>query len=228
VIYSAQWEGELPEVFSVRLGGAESRSMSLPPNSDVRAISSTGEAAILLQTRRSNAFQNQGTLAELPLGGGAPREILKNVTEADWSPDGSQLLAVHIENGKAILEYPIGKQIYETDGWISSPRISPDGKQIAFVQHPILSDDMGSITAMDLSGKAKTLTKTWTSARGMAWSPDGSEIWFTASDTGSSRWIYAVTVDGHQRVLATVPGEMTLYDTAKGRRALLTEESERV
>src|SRR5260370_15764501 len=120
-----------------------------------------------------------------------------------------------MENGKGILEYPIGKKIYETEGWISSPRISPDGKQIAFVQHPIPGDDMGSITAMDLSGKTKTLTKTWTSARGMAWSPEGPEIWFTASDTGSRRGLYAVTLDGHERGLAAGPGELTMMDTAR-------------
>jgi hypothetical protein len=62
----------------------------------------------------------------------------------------------------------------------------------------------------------------------MAWSPEGAEIWFTASDTGSSRWLHAVTLDGHERVIAAVPGEMILYDTAKGGRALLTESSERV
>src|SRR5216683_3042052 len=228
VIYSAQWEGELPEVFSVRPGAAESRSMGLPPNTDILAISSTGQAAVLLDTKRASAFQTRGTLAEMQLGGGAPRQILKDVAEADWSKDGSQLLVARVERGKEILEYPIGKEIYETDGWIGNPHISPDGKQIAFVQHPIISDDMGVITVTDLSGKTKTLTKMWTSARGMAWSPEGAEIWFTASDTGSSRWLHAVTLDGHERVIAAVPGEMILYDTAKGGRALLTESSERV
>jgi len=228
VVYSAQWEGELPEVFSVRPGAAESRSMGLPPNSDILAISSTGQAAVLLDTKRASAFQTRGTLAAMQLGGGAPRQILKDAAEADWSRDGSQLLVVRVEPGKEILEYPIGKKIYETDGWIGNPHISPEGKQIAFVQHPIPSDDMGAITVLDLSGKTKTLTKTWTSARGMAWSPDGTEIWFTASDTGSSRWLHAVTLGGHERVIAAVPGEMILYDTAKGGRALLTESSERV
>lgn len=228
VYYSAQWEGELPEVFSVRPGGAESRSVGLPQNSSILAISSTGEAAILLDTKRANAFVSRGTLAEMPLGGGSPREVLKDVTAADWSRDGSQLLVVRVERAKDVLEYPIGKKIYETEGWIGNPRLSADGKQIAFVNHPIPSDDMGTVTVMDLAGKAKTLTKNWTSARGLAWSPDGSEIWFTASDTGSSRQLYAVKPDGRQRVLAAVPGEMTVYDTEKGGRALLTEESERV
>ena len=228
VYYSAQWEGELPEVFSVRPGGAESRSMELPQNSSILAISSTGEAAILLNTKRANAFVSRGMLAEMPLGGGSPRELLKDVTAADWSRDGSQLLVVRSESTKDVLEYPIGKKVFETEGWVGNPHLSADGKQIAFVNHPIPSDDMGTVTVMDLSGKTKALTKNWTSARGLAWSPDGSEIWFTASDTGSSRQLYAVKLDGRQRVLAAVPGEMTIYDTEKGGRALLTEESERV
>jgi eukaryotic-like serine/threonine-protein kinase len=229
VYYSAQWEGEPAEIYSVRPGGAESRSMGLPPNLNIVAISSTGEAAVLLDSRNAGAFQKRGTLAVMSLSGGAaPREIMKDVAEADWSADGKQLLVVRIEGNKQILEYPIGKKIYETEGWIGNPRLAPDGTQIAFVSHPLLGDDMGSATVMDLSGKTKTLTKIWVSARGMAWSPTGSELWFTASETGLSRGLQAVTLDGHSRVLAAVPGELTLFDVDKSGRALLTEQSERV
>jgi Tol biopolymer transport system component len=229
IYYSAQWEGEPAEIFSVRPGGAESRSMGLPPNVNIVAISSTGDAAVLLDSRRVNAFQTRGTLATMSLSGGAaPREIMKDVAAADWSSDGKQLLVVRVENGKQVLEYPIGKKIFETEGWIGNPRLSPSGTQIAFISHPLPGDDMGTVTVMDLSGKTKTLTKNWVSIRGMAWSPSGSEIWFTASDTGSSRGLYAVSPTGNVRVLATVPGELTLFDVDKNGRAVLTEESERV
>src|SRR5260370_26584591 len=127
----------------------------------------------------------------MQLGGGVRRQIVKDVAEADWSKDGSQLLVARVERGKEILEYPIGKEIYETDGWIGNPHISPDGKQIAFVQHPIISDDMGVITVTDLSGKTKTLTKMWTSARGMSWSPVGGAICITATDKEASGWLHA-------------------------------------
>ena len=229
IYYSAQWEGEPAEIFSVRPGGAESRSMGLPPNVNIVAISSGGDAAVLLDSRRVSAFQNKGTLATMSLSGGAaPREIMKDVTATDWSPDGKQLLVVRVDNGKQVLEYPIGKKIYETEGWIGNPRVSPDGTQIAFIAHPLINDDMGTVSVMDLSGKTKTVTKNWVSARGLAWSPTASEIWFTASDTGSSRGLYAVTLAGLARVLASVPGELTLFDVDKSGRAVLTEESERV
>jgi len=229
VYYSAQWEGEPAEIYSVRPGGAESRSMGLPPNVNIVAISSTGQAAVLLDSGRFNAFQQRGTLAEMSLSGGAaPREIMKDVAEADWSADGKQLLVVRVEATKQVLEYPIGKKIYEAEGWIGNARLSPNGTQIAFLSHPLASDDMGTVTVMDLSGKTKTLTQNWVSARGLAWSSNGSEIWFTASDTGSSRGLYAVTLDGHVRALAAIPGELTLFDVDKNGRALITEESERV
>src|SRR5579863_8663788 len=229
VYYSAQWEGEPAEIYSVRPGGAESRSMGLPPNVNIVAISSTGQAAVLLDSGRFNAFQQRGTLAEMSLSGGAaPREIMKDVAEADWSADGKQLLVVRVEATKQVLEYPIGKKIYEAEGWIGNARLSPNGTQIAFLSHPLSSDDMGTVTVMDLSGKTKTLTQNWVSARGLAWSSNGSEIWFTASDTGSSRGLYAVTLDGHVRALAAIPGELTLFDVDKNGRALITEESERV
>ena len=229
VYYSAQWEGEPAEIYSVRPGGAESRSMGLPPNVNIVAISSTGQAAVLLDSGRFNAFQQRGTLAEMSLSGGAaPREIMKDVAESDWSADGKQLLVVRVEATKQVLEYPIGKKIYEAEGWIGNARLSPNGTQIAFLSHPLASDDMGTVTVMDLSGKTKTLTQNWVSARGLAWSSNGSEIWFTASDTGSSRGLYAVTLDGHVRALAAIPGELTLFDVDKNGRALITEESERV
>src|SRR5246127_3988470 len=108
VYYSAQWEGEPAEIYSVRPGGAESRSMGLPPNVNIVAISSSGQAAVLLDSRRFNAFQQLGTLAEMSLSGGAaPREIMKDVAEADWSADGKQLLVVRVEATKQVLEYPI-------------------------------------------------------------------------------------------------------------------------
>ncbi len=47
-----------------------------------------------------------GTLARMPLGGGAPREVLEDVREADWSPDGEGLAIIREVDGKERLEYP--------------------------------------------------------------------------------------------------------------------------
>ena len=45
--------------------------------------------AVLLNSQQLYHSVRRGTLARMPLGGGAPREMLENVQEADWGPDGS-------------------------------------------------------------------------------------------------------------------------------------------
>ena len=47
-----------------------------------------------LTSKPLRSFQQFGTLARMPLAGGAPREILDQVNWADWSPDGSNLAIV--------------------------------------------------------------------------------------------------------------------------------------
>ena len=40
------------------------------------------------------------------------------------------------------------------------------------------------------------LAKEMFTIQGVAWSPDGKEIWFTASKSGTDRTLYAITLDG--------------------------------
>ena len=72
-------------------------------------------------------FSSSALLARMPLAGGAPREILDQVNWADWSPDGSNLAIVRAQGGFTQLEYPIGKVIYKTAGWIGDPANFSEG-----------------------------------------------------------------------------------------------------
>ncbi len=228
ILYSAEWEGAPLNVLSTRPDSPESRSLGLPASTDILAVSRSGELGLLLEAHVFRGFEMIGTLARMPLAGGAPREILKNITQADWSPDGDQLAVVHYQSPQEMLEYPIGKVLYQSHGWIGNLRVSPDGKHIAFVDHPLQTDDGGTVAVIDLSGKKQTLTKSWASIRGLAWAPSSDAIWFTASPTGSSRALYSVTLSGRQRLMAQVPGDLTLFDVAKDGRALAMEENERM
>ena len=98
VVYSASWDGKLPEIFFARIGSPEARSFGLK---DVQlfSISSAGELAMW--------NLSEDMLMQMPLAGGMPREILEGVTDADWSPDGKSLLVLR---GKKI-EFPVGKEI---------------------------------------------------------------------------------------------------------------------
>src|SRR5262249_35773266 len=151
-------------------------------------ISKTGDMAVSLDRQVGGGFRRTGTLAQLSVAGGAaPREILKEVEWADWAPDGESLaIARGIPKGMRI-EVPVGKVLYETSSWVSHLRVSPDGSRVAFDDHPTPNDDGGSIVVVDLAGKKTSWSKPFASAQGLAWSADGSEIWFTGAEIGGNR-----------------------------------------
>jgi Tol biopolymer transport system component/predicted Ser/Thr protein kinase len=226
IIYSAAWEGKSLQLFTTRPESPESHELE-PAGADVLAVSSLGEMALSLGSHPVAQFLYSGTLARVPLVGGAPREILEDVEWADWSPDGSNLAIVRQEQGRHRLEFPLGKVIYQADGWIGHIRISPKADMVALIDHPQLGDDGGAVAMVDLAGKKTTLSTGWDSIQGIAWSPGGEEIWFTATRTGGDRSLYAVTLTGTIRLLARVPGELTLLDVGREGNVLLTRGNDR-
>jgi serine/threonine protein kinase len=133
IIYSAAWDGRPSDIYSARGDNLESQSMEMP-GAQIAGVSSTGEMAVLLRSK-VNVFELDGTLARLPLAGGAPREILEEINWADWSDEGSNLAISHSQGGFEQLEFPIGKALYRTTGWIGDPRVSPTNERIAFLDH---------------------------------------------------------------------------------------------
>ena len=224
MVYAAAWEGNPVELFSARPDSPESRALGLP-GTTVLAISSSGEMAVSLRSRNKDAFVSSGTLARAPLAGGAPREILDAVEWADWSPNGSALAVVREVGGKKRLEFPIGKVLYETAGWISHARVSPKGDLVAFLDHPVLRDDAGSVAVVDSAGNKKTLAAGWIAEQGLAWTQGGEEIWFTATESGINRAVHAVTLSGKQRLVYGIPGTLTLQDISHDGRVLLTRDN---
>jgi len=225
IIYSAAWEGGPVEIFSTRYGTPESRSMGIP-GAEILGVSSTGEMAVLLKSKQTKSQVFTGTLARVPIGGGAPREVLENIQWADWSPDGSQLAVVRDVNGRNRLEYPVGKALYETGGWISHPRISRKGDLIAFIDHPIQGDSIGGVVVVDMNGHTRPLSQTYGGgAVGLAWSPKGDEVWVTATVIGIDRSVFAVPLSGKERLVARVPADLTLQDVTPDGRVLLSRDS---
>jgi eukaryotic-like serine/threonine-protein kinase len=224
ILYSAAWQGGPVDVFTARPEAPEARAMGLS-HTQLASVSSASEMALLLNSKAIGTWVNMGTLARAPLIGGAPREVLEHVQWADWSPDGSNLLVVRDVGGRNRLEYPIGKSLYETGGWIGHPRVSPRGDRAAFIDHPVQGDDRGRIVVVDMDGKKKVLSQEWYTAQGLAWSPDGSEVWFTSSRTGVDRTLYATTLDGKERMVLRLPGALMLFDIWKDGRVLFMRAS---
>src|SRR5262249_23823395 len=146
---------------------------------------------------------------------------------ADWDPSAKDCAIVHACGMRRRLEYPIGRTLYETTGWVGNPRVSPRGDRVAFADHPSVGDDGGSVAVVDTAGKKRTLSPVFGSLQGIAWSPDGSEVWFTAAEV-SNRSLRAVSLAGKVRVLARVAGALTIQDVARDGRALVIHETRRL
>jgi hypothetical protein len=227
VLYSASWDGKPIEIFITRLDSPESRPFGLG-GAELLSVARSGEMAVSLGRRASIPFTRTGTLARLGMtGGGSPKEVLEDIQYSDWSPDGQSLAVVRNLGGKVRLEFPAGKVLYETAGWISHPRVSPDGEIVAFLDHPVQGDDGGSAAIVDRSGKRRSLSDYFASAQGLCWSPDGKEIWFTAASVGFNRGLYAATRAGKARMLTQGTGGLTVEDASKDGRVLMVQDRSR-
>ncbi len=223
IVYNAAWEGNPTELFTARLGSAESRPLGLG-SANLRAVSSLGEMAFLLRPVETGLSPG-GMLARAPLAGGAPREVLENVEFADWSPDGKQLAVVREVGGRRRLEYPPGKVLYEVplSAKLAKPRVSPGGDRIAFVEGPDASVIDGSIAVIDLSGKRKVLTPPVGFLYGLVWAPGGEEIWFSGAPPkgGFGAGLQAVTLSGKTRLLHASASGLQIQDVARDGRLLV-------
>jgi eukaryotic-like serine/threonine-protein kinase len=230
MVYSAAPEGNAPELFSIRPEYPESRALG-SPQTHLLSISSGGELAVLTHARFVDHRFFTGTLARMPLGGGAPREVLENVREADWSPDGSSLAVVREVEGKDRLEFPVGRILWRTAGYLSEPRVSPKGDRVAFFEHPIRYDDRGLVAVVDQTGKRTILSDGYASEEGLAWSSTGDEVLYSAqllSVAGAGHTVYAVTLSGKRRVALDSAGGLTIQDVTRDGRWLVTRDDSRL
>jgi len=223
VIYSGAWDGRPMQLFSTRLGSRESSALG-PPGADILAVSSSDEMALGLGRRFIGSYMQSATLARQSLAGGAPREVLEDVNWADWSPDGKTLAIVHDVAGANRLEFPVGTVLHQSAGWIANVRISPDGKHVAFIDHPARAGDQGSAIITDLAGHIEAHADTWDSVQGLAWPPGGREVWFTGTYTGGARALYALSFGGKVRLMARVPDALRLEDVSGVGRVLLIRD----
>jgi hypothetical protein len=224
--YSARWEGAPLQIYSTRSESPE--SLALPYlNANVASISAKGELALIRDRVNISGYSVTGTLARAPLSGGAGRDVLEGVQHADWLPDGSDLAVSHVVDGRYRVEFPIGKVVYETTGWVSHVSVSPDGTRVAILDQPIIGDDRGGVSIIDGSGARKQIPVECESAQGIAWTPSGKEVWFTCASKGLWRSLLAATPEGAVRTVLRVPGTMILGDIGADGTVLLTHDSSR-
>jgi Tol biopolymer transport system component len=219
IVYAAAWDYQPTDVYLTRATASESRSLGLP-GADLLAVSATGEMAVLLKTGDLLDPGGGGTLARVSLSGGTPRQVLEDVKAADWSLDGSDLAVLRRVGGRDRLEYPIGRILYETSSSLEAVRISPSGEQVAVVESAPGAGGSRKVVLVDANGKeaqrVRVLTSFSSFQQGLAWSPDGSELFFTGDDA-----IEAVSLEGTRRVLLESPEALVLHDVSRDGRLLV-------
>jgi eukaryotic-like serine/threonine-protein kinase len=217
VVYSAAWGDHPAEIFQARVGSPESRPLGIA-NANILSISSRNELAVLLKKTNLFGTVGTGTLARVPLAGGAPRQILEDVVMADWAPNGDDLAVLRLSGGLFQLEYPIGKKLLASTG-VEIPRVSPDGATIAVVDH-----SEHGISLVDRSGVKKPLTRGWTYVDSLAWHPSGKEVWFAGTSEVYDQGIFAVDLSGHLRTISVTTDLEAIHDIARNGDVLVERE----
>jgi eukaryotic-like serine/threonine-protein kinase len=227
VLYSAILQDGLPDTYAIRGDYPASVPAGLH-GALLLAVSRQDQLAVLVRPRLYSHYQWFGTLATTPAGGTQPREILENVYDADWSPDGHDLAVIDKEGDNWRLQYPIGKILLQDHKWLTDPRVSPNGDLVAFFHHSYaISDNRGDVAVLDRAGHLRTLSTGWEALEGIAWSPSGKEIWFSGAVAGDQYCIRAVTLAGKQRTVFCGTSDVRIQDLAPSGRALVSSDSDR-
>ena len=228
ILYGALWEGDVCRVYSVRPDSPESAPLSLPPAAPL-AVSSSGEMALALGTHQ-RGIMTYGTLARVPLSGGAPRELQVDVKYADWSPDGQELAIVRRVGDHDQLEFPAGTAVARPEsprGGFSFVRTSPRGDAVAAFELSTRNFLFGRVVVVDRSGVKRAVSANYSNVFGLAW--NGDDVLFTAADELPlfRNTIYAMSRSGDVRLVARVPGNTTLHDVAPDGRLLIARTDDR-
>jgi Tol biopolymer transport system component len=229
IVFSAARNGNVPALYVSRADTTEPQPLGRE-RTHLLSVSSTGELAVLVDVDYIAHRLYTGTLARMTLDG-APRAWMDHVREADWAPNATDIAVVRDVEHVDHLEFPAGRSLYQTNGYISEPRVSPDGQRVAFVDHQTRFDDRGWIKVVEPSGAVTTLTGEFWGVQGLAWTPDGRALAFSGgigTVSGYQPHIVAASPGHSAHQLLPSVGSVIVFDSAKDGRYILLRIDDRL
>ena len=167
----------------------------------------------------------------VPADGGTPRALtsgdwnvgarfdgMVGTVGIDWTPDSRTIVVDGLDVPDADMRYRDAdlfaidvasgnrrKLIAERGNW-SNPRMSPDGRLVAFVGHPFTKASYKTeelfVVGLDGSGMRKISSALDRDAVNLHWAPDASGVYFTADDRGTSN-VHFAPLSGTPRTVTT-------------------------
>jgi Tol biopolymer transport system component len=229
IVFSAAPTGNLPNVYVIRANTAAPQPIGLE-RTHLLSVSPTGELAVLTGVTYIAHRLYSGTLARMLLDG-APRSWMEHVREADWAPNASDIAVVRDVDSIDRLEFPAGNVLYQTSGYISDPRVSPDGRHVAFVDHQTRFDDRGWVKVADVNGAIATLTAEFWAVQSLTWTADGAAVVFSGATGGVEGYqprIVSAAGGAPVRHLLPTVGSVMVMDSSKDGRLILVRLDERL
>ncbi len=174
--------------------------------------------------RDRTGFIEQGTthIFLVPAEGGTPRQLTSGdfgVSELgsglnyDWTPDGRTIVFDGLREPDADYRYRESyiytvnvatgaiKPLFTTKGMWTNPDISPDGRSVAFTgrEYGTWSYKANEVWVVGIDGSGmRALTTYDRDPGGLRWAPDGTGIYFTLAETGTSN-VYFAALRGSPR-----------------------------
>ena len=176
--------------------------------------------------RDRTGFIEQGTthIFLVPAEGGTPRQLTSGdfgVSELgsglnyDWTPDGRTIVFDGLREPDADYRYRESyiytvavatgaiKPLITTKGMWTSPDVSPDGRSVALTgrEYGTWSYKANEVWVVGIDGSGmRALTTYDRDPGGLRWSPDGTGIYFTLAETGTSNVYFAALRGGPRKV----------------------------
>jgi Tol biopolymer transport system component len=208
LVYFDAGTEERPGLRRVGLDGRDGGRLADVDANGTFALRSSREA-VVAATEVWREFSTYDDLRLVDLEAGGQRQLTdgERATDPDVSPDGATVVyAVHLPGGEMALRRRRlaggpAETLFQREGvQVSAPRLSPDGRQVAFE----LQENGRRDLALLQGGQLSFVTDDDAIDLGPSWSPDGRTLYFASERSGVYN-VYAYEIEATSTATSPTP-----------------------